>query len=105
VTGCVMRSESYDPLKGWKGGNSVFEGNVPDKVITEDYKLYVQSLPFYQRVAVDDFDIRVFNDGNGQHAIKISIPERGTWWQHLLIYDRDDRRMKVITWISGKYEP
>ena len=44
-----------------------------------------------------------FEDGNGQHAIRIEIPLNGTWWEHVLIYNKNNTRIKVIKYANGHY--
>ena len=91
------------PLEGWKGGTTAYEGCPYGKAIIDDYRNYIEKLPRKERYYVSDFDIRFFEDGTGQHAVQISIPLNGVWREHVLIYDKDNKRIKVIKYASGRY--
>ena len=97
VAGCA--SPTPDPLAGWK----VEIRNAPDAAIVRDYKRYVLTLPPKIQPSVRDYNIRFLEDGTGQHAIKIEIPYHGAYYEHVLIYNRNDERIKVITYSGGRY--
>ena len=44
-----------------------------------------------------------FENETGQHAVQIRIGINGTSWEHILIYDKDNKRIKAIKYISGRY--
>jgi hypothetical protein len=92
VVGCA----TPNPLAGWK-----VYFHEPDQTITNDYQDYIQKLPPEERKYAGG--IQYFEDGTGQHAVKIEIGLNGTWWQHVLIYDKNDKRIKVIKYASGGY--
>ncbi len=93
----------HNPLEGWKGGATAMEGSPYNKAITRDYMEYVQKLPSEEKQYVRDYNIKFFEDGTGRHAVKIAIPLTGIWWEHIIIYDRADHRMKVIKRKGGWY--
>jgi hypothetical protein len=102
--GCAAPKPATDPLAGWKGGKTAYEGSpFIDQAIRNDYRNYIQSLPADEKNVVNDFDIRFFEDGTGQRAVKISVPLHGVWWEHVLIYDKDDKRIDTINYSSGRY--
>jgi hypothetical protein len=70
-----------------------------NKAISDDYKDYIQKLSPEERkfMAYTEF----FEDGTGQHAIKITIGLNHTNWRHVLIYDKDNKRIKTIKYVSG----
>ena len=43
-------------------------------------------------------DISFFEDGTGQHAVSIEVFKLGAnaSWRHVLFYDKENRRTKVI---------
>ena len=88
-----------DPLARWH-----FSLQNPDQVIEKDYHDYIQNLPPNQKGYVDT--THFFEDGTGQHAIRIEVFEgnKNASWQHVLIYDKDDKRIKVIRYYYGKYQ-
>lgn len=96
--GCVTRP-ARDPLEGWRySGLTKLAAN---KAITDDYQDYIQNLSPEERRLVGW--VEFFEDGTGQHAVKITINWHGTWWRHVLIYDRDNNRIKVTKYKSGSY--
>ena len=99
--GCLPKP-SPDPLVGWQACLSK-EDNVFEKAIEDDYRSYIRSLPAHERYYVQDYDIWFLKDGTGQHAVKINIPLNGVWRSHVLIYDKNNKRIKVIKYVSGYY--
>jgi hypothetical protein len=85
-----------NPLAGWK----VFF-HEPDQTITNDYQDYIKKLPPEERKYAGM--IQYFEDGTGQHAVKIRIPLNGTWWNHVLIYNKDNKRIETKVYSSGNY--
>ena len=97
-TGCSMLMHHSDPLVGWKLCQSQ-DPKYLDKAIRDDYQDYIQKLSSKEReFATYDND---FEDGTGQHAVKITIGLNGTDWEHILIYDKNDKRIKTIKYVSG----
>jgi hypothetical protein len=96
TVGCSGLVHHPDPLAGW---NVYF--HEPNQTITSDYKDYIQKLsPEENKYAGM---IQYFEDGTGGIAIKIEIPLNGTAWEHILIYDKESKRIKVIKYLSGHY--
>jgi len=110
-------SPQPDPLIGWKElGSMGWNGlaspgdHLPplSKAITDDYQDFINKLPIRKDHAnhsesywIDE--VSVFEDGTGQHAVVIQIPLDGTWWKHILIYDKNNVRIKTIKFASGHY--
>jgi hypothetical protein len=94
VVSCVTHP---DPVAGWQGDFN----EQPNQVIVNDYQNYIQKLPSEERkyAGVNDW----LKDRTGQHAIVIKIGLNGTWWRHVLIYDKDDKRIKTIKYSTGGY--
>lgn len=95
--GCSAPNPTPDPLAGWQMD---FAPKL-DPTIEKDCRDYVQTLsPEEQKVAhVSGY----FKDEVGQHAVKIETPLNGTWWVHVLIYDKDNKRIKTIKYSAGHY--
>jgi hypothetical protein len=93
MVGCA--TSTPNPLAGWQGDFN----EQPNNVIVNDYKNYIQQLPPQerQRATVDDW----LKDGTGQHAILITIGLNGTNWRYILIYDKDNKRVRAIKYVSG----
>jgi len=86
-----------DPLAGWQ---KVYNHD-PDPVIEKDYKDYIHTLsPEEQKFATFDY---YYEDGTGQHAVLITVGLNHTDWRHVLIYDKDNKRIKTIKYAAGDY--
>jgi uncharacterized protein YceK len=116
---------SPDPLKDWKSwsrwdeephpasygfhGTILVERARPvthsplDKAVTDDYQNFIKKLKFRHGPESKDFgayggSIVFFEDGTGQHAVKIVIPcdNLDDSVTYILIYDKSDVRRNVI---------
>ena len=97
--GCNTSKPTPDPLAGFHPAN--FFTPDTNKAITDDYKAYIRTLsPEEQKYAGP---IMFYEDGTGQRAVRITIGLNGTTWRHVLIYDKDNRRVKTIKYVSGDY--
>jgi hypothetical protein len=94
--GCNTSKPTTDPLAGFHAASKN-----PDQVVTADYQNYIQTLSPEEKRNVGP--IQFFEDGAGQHAIEIGIGINGRWWRHVLIYDKDDKRIKTIKYATGYY--
>jgi hypothetical protein len=67
-----------------------------NKQICGDYKDYLQRLPNAQQGNIGI--IGYFKGGDGQHAVSIQIFEKNenASWQHTLIYDQQNKRIKAV---------
>jgi hypothetical protein len=99
-TGCLGYRRP-NPLEGWKGGQSAFVGCPFDKTICDDYRRHIESLPPAHRNSVDDFSVHFFEDGKGQRAVQITFRTNSRRQTHVLIYDADYKRIKVIKYTSS----
>ena len=91
-----------DPLEGWKKWST--DRYHLDKAITDDLRIYIDTLSPQQRViAAFPYNQLFCEDGTGQHAVEISIPLNGRFWKHVLIYDKTNKRVKTVKYQSGRY--
>ena len=97
AVGCTAAKPTPNPLEGWK---HCFNSQ-PDKAIVEDYQIYMQQLSPLENNSQGPVDF--LEDGTGRHAIKFETGRNGTSWSHILIYDKDDKRIKAIKYKSGHY--
>ncbi len=97
--GCVTSKPTPDPLAGWTRCWSQDPKDF-DK-ITADYRAYINSLPQELRVGVGP--VEFLENKAGEHAIRIEIGVNGVDWAHILIYDINNNRIKVIKYVSGYY--
>ena len=98
--GCATQKPTPDPLAGFHAGD--LQALDDNKAITNDYKNYIQE----QKLPPGSGDeyvayVEYFEDGTGQHAVKITISLNHTDWRHVLIYDKDNKRIKTIKYVSG----
>jgi hypothetical protein len=97
--GCSSSKPTTDPLVGWqKDFSPVGPG---DKVIEKDFQDYIQKLPSDERPYAHQFGY--YKDGKGQHAVLIEVDLNGTAWNHVLFYDKDNKRTKVIKYVGWHY--
>jgi uncharacterized protein YfbU (UPF0304 family) len=96
---CSTSKSASNPLAGWH-----FEDQNPNQAIEKDYRDYIQNLSPEERKYVGI--IHFLKDETGQHAVSIEVFEnkRNASWQHALIYDKQDKRIKVIKYGYRKYE-
>ena len=74
-----------------------------NKAITDDYKSYIQKLSPGEKKYMGP--IQFFEDGTGQHAVRIETDINGTdCWYHILFYDKENKRTKVIKYYNGRYQ-
>lgn len=94
---CTTSTPAPDPLAGWK----LDLKEQPNAAITKDYQDYIRKLPPEEKkfAALGQF----LEDGTGQHAIVIGIALNGTDWSHVLFYDKQNKRIRVVKYISGHY--
>jgi hypothetical protein len=98
ISGCDAPApkSTPNPLAGWN-----FETRNPNQTIEKDFRDYIQTLPPEEKKYVGT--IHFLSDGTGQHAINIEIGIDGTWWEHVLIYDKSDKQIKSMKYPNGHY--
>lgn len=100
VWGIGCSAQKHDPaLQGWK---HYFNAKL-DKAVIDDYRDYIQKLPPEERKFVSDTSVEPLENDAGGHAVKIEIPLNGTYWEHLLIYEKENKRIKTLKYKSGQY--
>jgi hypothetical protein len=98
--GCSSPKPMPDPLVGFHRADEADMDK--NKAITDDYRTYIHTLsPDEQKYAGP---ILFYEDGTGQHAVEIKIGLNNTVWEHVLIYDKDNKRIKTIKYSSGGYQ-
>jgi len=102
VFGCRCTTTKSDPLAGFHVSSL---GNLDaNKTIADDYKDYIQKLPAKQKGYIGTTFF--YENEAGQHAVSIQIFEgnKNASWQHVLIYDKDNKRIKMIRYDHVKYQ-
>jgi hypothetical protein len=92
-----MFANHTDPIAGWQ---LEFNGQ-PDQAMEKDYQDYIQALPPEEKKFAGMG--HYYKDGTGQHALVVVVGLNGTWWYHVLIYDKNGKRVKVIKYSPGGY--
>src|SRR5262249_25592731 len=105
VSGCAT---GRNPLEGWKEIRKAREGCPFDKAICDDYKRYLDRLSSGQIALLSDWDIEFYEDGIGRHAVMIRNVRKVGWvynytYNHILIYNKSNKRTKVIRHRTGTY--
>jgi hypothetical protein len=104
LSGCAwLGRPDPDPLAGWKGGDSLLVGNPYAKAILDDYHKYVEGMSAKERKFVRDYNTWFYHDETGKHAIRIALAYDSTFWDHILIYGPDNRRIRTIKRFGGHY--
>jgi len=86
VSGCVTWYMNHpDPLAGWRF--SSLNNLDSNKAISDDYHAYISELTPKEM----------------QHAVRITILLKGTEWAHILIYDKENKRIRIIKYVAGHY--
>jgi hypothetical protein len=94
--GCNTSKSFPDPLAGWQPASKN-----PDQAIERDYRAYLQKLPADEK---GDIGPVLFFEGKaGQHAVRVEVIVNNSSWIHVLIYDRDDKRINTIKYCQGRY--
>ena len=101
VAGCAAQKPTPDPLAGFHWSSLVNLAN--NKAITDDYEAYIQTLSPEEKKYLGPSPIRYFEDRSGQHAVEIREGLNGTVWEHVLIYDKNDKRIKTVRYAAGHY--
>ena len=81
-------------LKGWQATSLL------DKVVITDYNVYIEALPPAERVGVAG--VQSFADDVGQHAVAITVNGKDGAWMHVLVYDKQNKRLRVSKQAQGK---
>jgi hypothetical protein len=95
--GCISKP-APDPLAGWHAASKN-----PDQAVVDDYQNYMRTLSPEEQKYLGPSPVSYFEDGTGQHAAVITIGIDGNWWRHVLIYDKNDKRIKTVKYMSGHY--
>jgi hypothetical protein len=98
VIGCAAPKPTSDPLAGFHAASKGL-----DQLIVNDYQGYMENLSPEEKKYLGPYPASFFEDGTGQHAVRIKIGLNGTVWLHVLIYDKDNKRIKVIKYSPGGY--
>ena len=73
-----------------------------DKAIADDYQNFIVEEHLSPKGAITGF----FEDGTGQHAVGFEANgnKENSSWHYVLIYDRENKRVKVIKYDYKKYQ-
>jgi hypothetical protein len=97
ATGWHIFASHTNPIAGWQ---KIYNHD-PDTAIGKDYQDYIQKLSPEEKKYLGGTDF--FEDGTGQHAIVIEVDIKPNAWNHVLIYDKDNKRIKVIKYVAWHY--
>ena len=100
AAGCSTPKPTPDPLAGWR--EIVRDIDMPNKAVIDDYQSYILSLTQEEQKSYPTLP-GFYADGTGQHAIRFNVNMNGASWAHVLIYDKDNKRIKVIKYFYAYY--
>jgi hypothetical protein len=92
-----MFANHTNPVAGWQ----VDFKSEPSQAVQKDAQDYISKLPGMEKNWTGPQSW--LTDGKGQHALVIPVAVNGTDWGHVLIYDKNDKRIKVIKYMMGHY--
>src|ERR1039457_5876635 len=92
LAGCAAPKPAPDPLAGWTPCWSQDPKDF-DK-ITADCHAYINELPQELKVGVGP--IEYLEDGTGQHAVRFETGRKEISYAHVLIYGKDNKRIKTV---------
>jgi hypothetical protein len=100
IIGCAAPKPASNPLVGW---TYCFSGNPirSNETVKADYQGYIEQLSRAEKNNIGSIDL--FGDETGQHAARIVVNLNGTRWAHILFYDQQNKRTKVIKYATGMY--
>ena len=113
---------AVDPLKGWNSWVEYGEESHPamygyhgtilvqraqparhsplDKAIKDDFQGYLQKHePGYFSVEGASF----YEDGTGQHAVKMDVGRNGSYTIYIFMYDKHNARIRIMRFADGGY--
>ena len=96
--GCTVSRPTPDPLNGFHQSHKVLNPS-----IVSDYQHYVHNLSEEEKQNLGPSPFNFFEDDAGQHAVEITIGIKNRVWRHVLIYDKDNKRVKAYKYVSGDY--
>jgi hypothetical protein len=82
-----------DPLAGWQ-----IEFMPVNPSVEKDCQDYTHKLPPDEKPYAHA--VNYFKDGTGQHAVLIEVDLNGTAWNHVLFYDKDNKRIKILKYVG-----
>jgi hypothetical protein len=96
--GCSSSKPAPDPLADWQ-----LDFKQPDQLVVKDYQNFIQNLTGNTNIYVP---VQFYKDETGQHAAKFEVFEKNTnaSWQYVLIYDKENKRVKAIKYGYRRYQ-
>jgi len=107
--GCSTSKPTPDPLVGWTSRG--FDDYLPslqrhhyqlDKAITDDYQDFIKKNNLDLMGAITGF----LEDGTGQHAVRFEAfpPNQNATWTYVLIYNKENKRIKVMKYGYRRFQ-
>lgn len=94
---CSTTKPQPDPLAGFHAASGKL-----DPSIVSDYQNYIENLSPEERTYMGPMFF--YEDGTGQHAVRIETDIGGKdCWYHILFYDKENKRIKVVKYFYGRY--
>jgi hypothetical protein len=94
--GCSSPKPTPDPLAGWQ-----LDFKQPDQAIEKDFQDYIHKLPPNESGPYQGA-VFFYEDGKGQHTFRIETNPNNERWYHVLIYDKENKRIKTMKYNTGR---
>lgn len=105
ASGCAS-PQPRDPLPASEGWRVLYDQDIrklPQDIIN-DYQAYIQKLPRKERIQLTESSLHFSGNKNGQHAVSFDIKRPAfigfTIWTYVLVYDKDNKRIKATQFKS-----
>lgn len=95
---CSAPKPTPNPLAGFHAAYGK-----ADQSIVNDYQNYIQTLSPEEKKYMGPYPGRFFEDGTGQHAVQIEVDLKPNAWYHVLIYDKDNKRIKTEKYVDHQF--
>ena len=89
-----LKGWTFKPFPGWETPPYGHNTNHLDQTIVDDYEGFIKEKKLFLSGAITGF----YEDGTGQHAVQFEAfpPSENATWQYVLIYDKENKRIKTI---------
>lgn len=93
---------TFKPFPGWELPPYGHNTNHIDNAITENYQAFIKEHQLNIFGSITGF----FENDAGQHAIKFTAfpPGENATWDYVLIYDKSNKRIKVLRYNYARYQ-
>ena len=100
-SGPQIEQSPLNPADGWNFLRSQDPAKL-HKTIRDDYQAYIQNLPETESSYVGA--VQLFGDGKGQHAVTVAVHLNRREWTHVLFYNQENQRIRIVKYFNARYQ-